>query len=231
MTDTPAAANTEAVFFDLDGTLIDTAPDMGGALNTVLRNHNRSTVAEATYRPQVSHGSIALLKLGFPELQSADDFQQLRLEFLAAYENDIARDSHLFSGMEAVLHTLEKQAIPWGIITNKPEHLTHKLLKLMTLFDRCCSIVSADTTTHAKPHPAPMLLACKRAGVTPENCLYIGDAKRDIDAGLAVGMTTLVANWGYICPQNDDPDRWNASAIVQHPQSILDHLTSTPLNH
>lgn len=196
---------------------------MGNALNRVLENHGREPVSEETYRPQVSHGSIALLRLGFPELQGKEAFTELRMEFLDAYETDISRDSHLFPDIETVLTQLEANAIPWGIITNKPEYLTHKLLTRMNLFQRCCSVVSADTTSHAKPHPAPMLLACELATVAPDKCLYIGDAKRDIDAGRAVNMTTLIAGWGYL-GLHDDPVSWNAEAILQQPLMILDHI-------
>lgn len=216
--------NTEAVFFDLDGTLIDTAPDMGGALNTVLQAHGRKPVAEALYRPQVSHGSLALLKLGFPELDSNKDLGELRTEFLQTYEQDIAVNSALFNGMETVLSSLESHHIPWGIITNKPEYLTLKLLDHLALTKRCCSIVGADTTTHAKPHPAPMLLACEQSGVDPVNCLYVGDALRDIQAGQAVNMKSLIAGWGYISAQDDDTSGWHADAFLESPLEILTHL-------
>lgn len=222
------AENTQAVFFDLDGTLIDTAPDMGGALNTVLQAHGRDPIAADIYRPQVSHGSIALLKLGFPELDPATELAELRNEFLATYERDIYHHSALFIGIENVLTTLESGNLPWGIITNKPERLTMKLLDAMQLTSRCVSIVSADTTTHAKPHPAPMLLACKRAGVNPTSCLYVGDAQRDIEAGRAVQMKTLIASWGYIDEIEDDPAQWQADAALSSPQDILAHVVPVP---
>lgn len=196
---------------------------MGGALNTLLRAHGRQPVAESLYRPQVSHGSIALLKLGFPELDPKTELDELRTEFLQTYERDISVNSALFTGMETALTTLESQNIPWGIITNKPEHLTLKLLDDMALTDRCCSIIGADTTTHAKPHPAPMLLACKQTGVDPVNCLYIGDASRDIQAGRAVKMTTLIAGWGYIST-DDDTLSWQADAFLDSPLEIFNHL-------
>ncbi len=215
---------TQAVFFDLDGTLIDTAPDMGGALNTLLTAHGRQPVSETLYRSQVSHGAIALLKLGFPELDPKTQMTDLRLEFLQTYERDIACDSKLFDDIEPLLTALEDRNLPWGIITNKPEYLTLKLLADMKLTERCCSIVGADTTTHAKPHPAPMLLACRQTGVDPSRCLYVGDAQRDIHAGNAVGMKSLVASWGYISDQHDDPDSWQADAILDSPMHVLDHV-------
>ncbi len=197
---------------------------MGGALNTLLQAHGRKPVSELLYRPQVSHGSIALLKLGFPELNPNTELDDLRTEFLQTYERDIAVNSVLFPGIENVLATLESHKIPWGIITNKPEHLTLKLLDDMNLTQRCCSIVAADTTTHAKPHPAPMRLACKQSGVDPENCLYIGDALRDIQAGRAVNMTSLIAGWGYISAEDDNTQTWQAHAFLNSPLEILNHL-------
>jgi phosphoglycolate phosphatase len=216
--------NTTAVFFDLDGTLIDTAPDMGGALNRVIQRHGREPVPASRYRAQVSHGSIALLKLGFPELDPATEMQELREEFLSTYEENIADDSILFDGVEPLLQQLEAWRMPWGIITNKPEALTLKLLDAMDITPRCCSIVAADTTTHAKPHPAPMLLACKRANVDAARCVYVGDARRDIDAGRAVAMKTCVASWGYISPADDKPDQWQADVMLSAPMDLLAHI-------
>ena len=217
--------HTEAVFFDLDGTLIDTAPDMGAALNQVLQRHGRSTVSESVYRAHVSHGSIALLKLGFPQLHPTD-MNQLREEFLAAYDSNIAEFSSFFDGVEALLQELESANVPWGIITNKPEGLTLKLLEALAITSRCCSIVAADTTTHAKPHPAPMRLACERAGVDAKKCAYVGDAKRDIDAGKSVQMRTFIASWGYI-GTTDDIDSWRADQTLHTPMELLKHISLT----
>ena len=216
--------NTAAVFFDLDGTLIDTAPDMGAALNRVLQQHGRDKVPAASYRAQVSHGSIALLKLGFPDLNPATEMAELRAEFLASYEANIAESSTLFDGVETLLQKIEAAEVPWGIVTNKPEGLTIKLLDALDITRRCCSIVASDTTTHAKPHPAPMRLACKRAGVEAAACVYVGDAKRDIEAGHAVAMKTYVAGWGYLSASDDHPDTWQADAILQSPLDLLSHL-------
>ncbi len=215
---------TQAVFFDLDGTLIDTAPDMGGALNRLLQRHNRSAVDEQHYRPHVSHGSVALLKLGFPELADNHDFDQLRKDFLDEYEQNICKESTVFTQMTGVLDELEQQNIPWGIITNKPEYLTLHLLNQLALTERCCAIVGADTAARAKPHPEPMLLACSRTGVSPDHCIYVGDAERDIQAGLSVGMKSLIAGWGYIDPLTDQPEDWGAHAHLTHPQELLNHI-------
>ncbi len=219
-----SSTDTAAVFFDLDGTLIDTAPDMGAALNRVLQRHGREEVPAVRYREQVSHGSIALLKLGFPELDPATEMADLRAEFLAAYEADIAAFSTLFDGVETLLKKIEAAELPWGIVTNKPEGLTLKLLDALDITRRCCSIVASDTTTHAKPHPAPMRLACKRAGVDAAACIYVGDAKRDIEAGQAVAMKTYVAGWGYLSLDDDHPDTWHADGILQQPLDLLAFL-------
>lgn len=215
MADTP-----EAVFFDLDGTLIDTAPDMGGALNQLLQRHNRLPVESHRYRPHVSHGSIALLKLGFPEITEPALINTLREDFLNEYKNRIAEQSALFDGVDTVLDHLETRRIPWGIITNKPEDLTLTLLDQLELTKRCSCIIGADTAARAKPHPDPMELACELTDVTAANCIYIGDAERDMQAGLSVGMLSLVAGWGYINPEKDDPEEWGGHAILLHPEEI-----------
>ncbi|MEM7257744.1 MAG: HAD-IA family hydrolase [Pseudomonadota bacterium] len=213
-----------AVFFDLDGTIIDTAPDMGGALNRLLIRHERPQVCEQDYRPHVSHGSIALLKLGFTELQNASktnpQLLTLRDEFLNEYETHVAAESRLFDGIEQIFERLETRGIPWGVITNKPEYLTIKLLDELDITRRCCCIVGADTAARAKPHPEPMELACRTTGVTAQACLYVGDAERDIQAGRAVGMTSLIAGWGYIDPITDDTNSWGAHALLSTPAEL-----------
>lgn len=214
-----------AVFFDLDGTLIDTAADMGGALNRVLQKHNRPEVSAEDYRSSVSHGSIALLKLGFPELDPKTDMQDLRIEFLQSYAEHVAVASALFDGVEELLATLEHNNLPWGIVTNKPQAQTLDLLDALDVTRRCCSIVAADTTTHAKPHPAPMNLACKQAKVDAAKCFYVGDAERDIQAGRSVAMRTFVAEWGYIDNKRDNTALWGADVHLQLPIDLLKHIT------
>ena len=214
----------DAIFFDLDGTLIDTAPDMGGALNIMLQKRDRPAIPADAYRSSVSHGTSALLNLGFSKSELETDMQNLRAEFLSTYDQNIAIGSVLFDGVTDLLESLEEQKIPWGIVTNKPEALTLKLLDTLKLTERCCSIVAADTTTHAKPHPAPMNLACKRASVRPDHCFYIGDTERDIEAGRAVAMKTFVASWGYIDDVTDTPEHWGADAHLATPLELLDHL-------
>lgn len=221
----PELATPQAVFFDLDGTLIDTAPDMGGALNRLLHRYGKPPVPAERYRSHVSHGSLALLRLGFPHLTDELQLHNLRDEFLHEYETGVAIASSLFDGMEQVLRMLETAMIPWGIITNKPEYLTLKLLDQLKLTDRCCCVVGADTAVRAKPHPEPMELACKLTDVLAEECIYLGDAERDIQAGRSVNMTTLIAGWGYIDSKTDKPDTWAADGYLSHPTHLTAYIS------
>lgn len=211
------------VLFDLDGTLLDTAPDLAFALNETLREFGKPLLPYETIRPVVSHGGIALIKLGFG-LDPRDDGYQPRREYLLnTYRNNIARETRPFDGMDELLNTLERQGLNWGVVTNKPAWLTEPLLQELGLFDRAAVVVSGDTLNERKPHPAPMLYACERAGSQAHECLYVGDARRDIEAGINAGMPTLVALFGYIGDE-DDPHEWGADALVETPVAILEWL-------
>ena len=209
----------KAVFFDLDGTLADTAPDLAAALNRLLREEQRPTIPFATIRPVVSHGGNALLQLGFNLREGDPEFPALRERFLRIYENQLHQDSHLFPGMDHVLDQIESDKVIWGVITNKPEWLTRPLLRKLGLDTRTHCIICGDTVEQRKPHPAPMLHACKITGIEPASGLYIGDAERDIIAGKAAGMHTLVALYGYI-GSNDKPDTWQADGMISAPHEI-----------
>ena len=213
-------ADYRAVLFDLDGTLVDTAPDLGFALNSLLEEEGHSALPHAAIRPVASNGSAGLLGLGFG--LTADDaaFRPLQQRFIRLYQDNIARGSVLFPGMPDVLNFLEQANITWGIVTNKPAFLTDPLVKFLNLSDRAACIVSGDTTSHAKPHPAPMLHACALISVTPEHCLYIGDAARDIEAGKNARMTTIAARYGYIS-DTDNPDAWQADGYIDAPGDLL----------
>ena len=213
-------AHIKAVLFDLDGTLADTAPDLAFALNSVMQSQGLSPLPYAAIRSAASHGIAALLKIGFGITPDAPEFEGLRQQSLDIYAANIARETRLFDGMETVLQHLESNNIPWGIVTNKPAFLTDPLAEKLGLTSRTPCIVSADTTPHSKPHPAPMLLACKLINTAAENCLYIGDAARDIEAGNVVGMTSLIANWGYIAA-DDKPDEWGAAGSIDTPNHLL----------
>ncbi len=211
------------VLFDLDGTLADTGPDLAFALNEALRRAGREPLPYATIRPVVSHGGTALLQLGFGDSLPAAEFDQMREFFLATYLAHITRETTLFPGMAELLAAIEARRLNWGVVTNKPAWLTSPLMAGLGLTARAATIVSGDTLPERKPHPAPMLLACKEAGSAAADCLYLGDAERDIAAGRNAGMRTLVAAYGYI-GSDDRPDEWGADGIIDHPLQLLDWL-------
>jgi phosphoglycolate phosphatase len=208
-----------ALLLDLDGTLLDTAPDMGGALNLLRAEHGLEPLPAAVIRPVVSHGAVALVTLGFPAA-SGDSFETLRLRFLQLYSANLAIGTRLFAGFDAVLDELDARRIPWGIVTNKPGWLTDPLLATLGLDRRAACAVSGDTVAERKPHPLPLLHAARLVGLPPERCVYVGDAERDIQAGRAAGMTTVVAAYGYI-GDNEDPRRWQPHGVVREPRELL----------
>ncbi|MGD2112256.1 MAG: phosphoglycolate phosphatase [Gammaproteobacteria bacterium] len=223
-----SAANTapgriRTVLFDLDGTLLDTAPDLADALNTVLVEHGRPALPFEAIRPVVSHGGIALIELGFRLERTDPAFEPLRQRLLAVYRASLSGKTRPFAGMEALLGALEARGLNWGVVTNKPAWLTEPLLQDLGLFERAACVVSGDTLAECKPHPAPLLLACRQAGSEPAQCVYVGDAQRDVEAGRNAGMHTLVALFGYLQAQ-DDPYAWQASGTVRSPVGVLEWL-------
>jgi phosphoglycolate phosphatase len=214
------ASETRTILFDLDGTLLDTAPDLADALNTVLAENQRSPLPFEDIRPVVSHGGVALIKLGFNMDSSDPAFAPLRQRLLDVYRENISRRTQPFPGISKLLDSIEQRGLNWGIVTNKPGWLTEPLLKDLGLFDRAACVVSGDTLEQRKPHPAPMLHASELANSRPEHCVYIGDAQRDIEAGNNAGMHTLVALFGYI-QKDDDPYSWNASSLIEQPGDLL----------
>jgi len=212
------------VLFDLDGTLADTAPDLAYALNQTLKKHNHPTLPYEQIKPKVSHGASALIRLGFNLTPDDQAFDPLLQELLQIYSANIHRETALFPGMESVLKQLEQRGIAWGIVTNKPSRFTDPLIKSMGLTDRAACIISGDTTANSKPHPEPILHACRVAGGhSPEECLYIGDAQRDIESGINAGTATLIALFGYL-GSDDHPEKWGADASIEHPEQILEWL-------
>ena len=221
---TPFSNDTiTTVLFDLDGTLADTGPDLANALNKVLAEQHQPTLPYDRIRPHVSHGANAMLKLGFGLEPDHDHFPPLRERFLAIYHDNIARHTRLFPGMDTVLDTLEARQLRWGVVTNKPGWLTEPLMRELGLAQRAACIVSGDTTTHRKPHPEPMLYACRITASRAPQCLYVGDARRDIEAGRRAGMATLAALFGYI-GDDDPPEQWGADDMIEHPEQILEWL-------
>lgn len=213
----------KAVLLDLDGTFADTAPDLGAALNHVLSLHNLPPLPIETTRLQASHGSAGLLKLGFNLETSSAKFPPLRDAFLAYYSANICMHTTLFPGMAALIDTLEQRGLPWGIVTNKPHRFTLPLMHALGYDKRAACLVSGDTCAHAKPHPEPLLFAAKLIGVNPQECLYLGDDKRDMEAGRSAGMKSLIALFGYIDPKAD-LNSWGADARITSPIGLLDHL-------
>lgn len=210
------------VLLDLDGTLLDTAPDMAGALNRLRSERQLEALAFAAIRPHVSHGAAALVRIGFPSAAEAV-MVELRARFLEIYHEDLASGTTIFPGFEPVLRALEERGIPWGIVTNKPAFLTDPLLAKLHLDRRAACVVSGDTVAERKPHPAPLLHAATLLGLEPASCLYVGDAERDVQAGRAAGMLTLVALFGYLGDQ-DQPDLWQADGLIEQPGELLGWL-------
>ena len=208
-----------ALLLDLDGTLLDTAPDMGGALNRLRIERGLAALPFSRIRPVVSHGAARLVTLGFPDA-SGDEFETLRLRFLELYAQNLAADTRLFPGFDPVLEELERRGLPWGVVTNKPAWLTDPLLAILGLDRRAGCVVSGDTLPERKPHPLPLLHAAGLIGVPPARCVYVGDAQRDIQAGRAAGMTTVVAAYGYLAA-DEDPGSWEPTGIVSEPGELL----------
>ncbi|KMT66520.1 HAD family hydrolase [Catenovulum maritimum] len=209
----------KAILFDLDGTLLDTAKDLGETLNYILKQHSKPTVDYQDYRPVASHGALGLLKLGFGDELNRLDKAALRETFLNYYEQNIAVKTDLFDGMEACLELLNKLGIKWGIVTNKPQFLTDKLLPFYNIMSSSQINISGDTLAVKKPDPEPLYVACKHMTLSPEECWYIGDAQRDIEAGNRAGMYTVIANWGYT--QDSLPiNEWAADLIIETPADL-----------
>ncbi|WP_427977653.1 phosphoglycolate phosphatase [Agarivorans sp.] len=198
-----------AVLFDLDGTLLDTAPDLGAAANFVLSQHQQAPLSLEQARQLSSHGAIGLLKAGFGEAWAEQAQNQLRQQLLDYYQQYICQGTDFFPGIRQALQWLNQQQIPWGVVTNKPEHLSKLLLAHFVEFEQSAVLIGGDTLAQRKPDPAPMLLACEKLGIAPQHCLYVGDAERDIEAGRNSNMTTLLALWGYLSEQ-DKIEQWQA---------------------
>ncbi len=214
------------MLFDLDGTLLDTAPDLAAALNATLQLNGREVLPFEHIRPVVSHGGRALIELGFGIDPDHPDFEPLRKQLLDLYQANLAVHTALFPGMGEVLDELEHRNIRWGVVTNKPAWLTDPLMEALALSTRAACIVSGDTLAERKPHPAPLLYACKLADCHPREAIYVGDAERDIEAGRNAGMRTLVALFGYLM-EHDRPEGWGADALIQQPADILKYLNTT----
>jgi len=212
------------VLFDLDGTLVDTAPDLIACLNKALKCHGFDEVANNELKPFISYGAAAMIKKSIMNIdqQTRDKILESMLEF---YQDNIAEHSRFFSGIAETLDTIESLGLKWGIVTNKRERFTNPLIASLNLTDRAACIISGDTTANNKPHPEPMLTACLKANVKPEECVYIGDALHDIDAGKNAKMKTLAALYGYL-KADDKPGNWGADALIESPEHLTTWITS-----
>lgn len=210
----------QTVLFDLDGTLVDTAPDLGLALNMQRERHGLPALPQETIRPYASHGSKGLLGIGFGLAPEHPDFAARREEYLALYDEVFCRAPTLFPGIAELLQDIERQGLQWGVVTNKPRRFTQPLMQALGLSDRAASIVSGDDCPNPKPHPDTLLLACQQSNSRPEHCIYVGDAERDVVAGLAAGMPTVVALYGYL-DEHDRPENWGAQHMIASPLELL----------
>jgi phosphoglycolate phosphatase len=207
------------MLFDLDGTLLDTAPDLISSLNYALNHEGFNLVPVAIIKPYVSYGAVTMIKQSITDAISVDQQNKLLTLMLDHYETHIAIDTDYFSGIPAILEKLERKKIKWGIVTNKRSRFTTPLISSFGLEHRANCIISGDSTPHPKPNPLPLLAACKQSNVIPENCIYIGDACHDIEAGKQAHMKTIVATYGYL-KTDDQPDTWGADALIDHPQEL-----------
>jgi phosphoglycolate phosphatase len=205
-------ATYSAVLFDLDGTLVDTAPDMVAVLQSLQEDYGLQPVGYHEGRAYVSNGAVGLLRLGFPD-RDDDAIETLRLAFLERYADQLCVHSTIFAGVDALVDRLDRDGLPWGVVTNKPKHLTDPLLVALGLDQRVACSVSGDTLPQRKPDPAPLHHACELASIDARRTLYVGDSSRDIDAGRAAGMGTVAAAYGYIAP-GDSAASWDAHALA-----------------
>jgi len=208
----------DAVLFDLDGTLVDSAPDLVAAMNRLLAEHNAAPADAAMIGAVVSKGGRAMLRRGFPDADTAR-IDALLPRFLDLYAEAIAEHTRPYDGIEALLAAIEARGARWGIVTNKPGWLARALVAKLDLDARCCALVSGDCLPVKKPDPAPVLHACALAGLASTRCAYVGDDRRDIDAGRAAGMLTVAAGWGYL--DGEDPHDWNADFVAASPRELL----------
>ncbi|QID17381.1 HAD-IA family hydrolase [Nitrogeniibacter mangrovi] len=209
----------KAVLFDLDGTLADTAPDLGGALNALLVERGHPERALASLRPYTSAGTRGMLRAGFGVQPGDADYADLAARFLELYAERLCVDTEVFPALVPVLDTLDTHGVPWGIVTNKPRRFTEPLVDALGLTARCACIVSGDSTDHPKPAPDSLLLAATLCDLPPADALYVGDDLRDVQAGAAAGMATVAAAWGYLGV--DTPiEHWGADWTIQHPAEL-----------
>jgi phosphoglycolate phosphatase len=210
----------DAVLFDLDGTLIDSAPDLAGAGNQLRLARGLPALPVEHFRPMVGSGARGMVRLALDVGPQDESFAALRDEFLQHYEGRMTRDTRIFAEVEPVLQRLSARALPWAIVTNKATRFSEPLVRALGLHERSRALVCGDTTPHSKPHPAPLLEAARRIGVAPQRCAYVGDDLRDVQAGHAAGMLTVAVSWGYL-GMGEPIHAWGAHHVIDAPHQLL----------
>lgn len=216
---------TKAVLFDLDGTLIDSAPDLGAAADKMRTDRGLASYPLERYRPMAGAGARGMLGVAFGITPESPEFDELREEFFVTYERRMLLNTQVFGGVHALIEALREQGLPWGVVTNKSMRFTDPLTRAIPLFETAGAVISGDTTPFAKPHPEPLHEAARRLGVPSDACMYVGDDERDIIAGRAAGMRTVAATYGYMGSQAD-PALWKADASISSPLELLKLLNS-----
>jgi 2-phosphoglycolate phosphatase len=213
----------DAVLFDLDGTLIDSAPDLAGAANELREAHGLPALPYECFRPMVGSGARGMIGVAFDIGPQHESFLGLRDDFLRRYELRMTQQTRIFDAVLPVLEALERRSTKWGIVTNKAKRFTDPLVRSLGLHPRAATVIAGDTTPHSKPHPAPLLEAARQVGLAPSQCIYVGDDLRDVQAGHAAGMATAVAGWGYL-GAGDPIEAWGAEYIARKPADLLNLL-------
>ena len=215
--------NIQAVLFDLDGTLIDSAPDLGAAVDQMRVDRGMTSLPLVHYRPMAGAGARGMIRLAFGFTPEHPEYDAMKEEFFRNYEACMTQRTFAFEGVEQMIDKLVATQLPWGVVTNKSKRFAEPLTQAMPLFKTAAVVISGDTTPYAKPHPEPLLEAARRLGIAPTACVYVGDDERDIVAGHAAGMKTVAATYGYLGAQSD-VQKWQAHASIQSPLELDDLL-------
>jgi phosphoglycolate phosphatase len=218
--------NIRAVLFDLDGTLIDSAPDLGAAADKMRTDRGLPSLPLERYRPMAGAGARGMLGEAFGMVPDHPDFLTMREEFFVNYESCMTERTSIFEGVPELVSQILRRNLAWGVVTNKATRFTDPLTRAIPLFATAGAVISGDTTPHAKPHPAPLLEAASRLKLEPGQCIYVGDDERDILAGLAAGMGTVAATYGYLGAKTN-PTEWGAHAAIKSPAELLQLLVRT----